>query len=106
MKGAYNNVSIYCNYYHDLGVIICAFFSCLWKRPPSKERKNPNELIEFCLNEIHKELNLKQENVVINTINICESLDKIKVINGAIENFQKLNNSIISNCFFWFELKL
>ena len=71
----------------------------------SKERKNPNELIEFCLNEIHKELNLKKENVVINTINICESLDKIKVINGAIENFQKLNNSIISNCFFWFELK-
>ena len=63
--------------------------------------RNPNELIFFCLNRLHIELNLNEYKNISN-INF---LDKSQVINEKLNNFVLSNNSIISNYFDWFEIK-
>ena len=66
----------------------------------SIERKNPNELIEFCLEIIHKEKNKKKKHD-----SNPNHLNKEQVINEGIKNFIDSNSSIISDCFSWLQLK-
>ena len=69
------------------------------------KEKNPNELIVFILDKLHEELNT-QKNKKVNEIqndNIIS--DKSAVVNLGINNFMSNNNSIITTCFTWFELK-
>lgn len=68
----------------------------------TKNRRNPNELLFFILNILHNELKDKN-NIKI----ICSDIsDKNNVIKIESQNFAKNNNSIISNHFNWFEIKL
>ena len=67
-------------------------------------RRNPNELITFILNRLNNELIVKSPdtNQMLCPKNIS---DKAHVINIGCFNFQKFNNSIISNNLNWFEIK-
>ena len=67
----------------------------------SKKRRNPNDLILFILNHVHKEINL----IKIKYMTNVNHMDKDIVIKTGFEDFQKSNKSIISNNFFWFEFK-
>ena len=68
------------------------------------KRRNPNELISFILNRLNNELIIKgpDTNQMLYPNNIT---DKAHVINIGCLNFQKFNNSIISNNLNWFEIK-
>ena len=70
----------------------------------SRKRRNPNDLINFILNRLNKELIIKMKaaNQILYPKNIS---DKTHVINIGCNNFQKYNNSIISNNLNWFEIK-
>ena len=70
----------------------------------SKKRRNPNDLIIFILNELHKELN-KCKNEKIDNISNKNIFDKSTVIKFEIKKFIDTNNSIISNQLNWFEIK-
>ena len=68
----------------------------------SKNRRNPNDLISFILNTIHSELiQIKEDMQTLNP----DIYDRKKVINCGIINYNKNNNSIISNYLNWFEIK-
>jgi ubiquitin C-terminal hydrolase len=65
--------------------------------------RNPNELISFILNTLHKEININKNNKFQPpNYNIY---DKKSVINAGISYFQKSDNSVISNILNWFEIK-
>ena len=74
----------------------------------SKNRRNPNDLLSFILNTLHKELNeankTKKNNNSNNTL-IPNNNDRNDVINTGIKNFANLYSSIISNNLNWFEVK-
>ena len=63
--------------------------------------RNPNDLIYFCLDQLHRELNKYN----VKFITKMNSTNKDKVIWQKLQDFQKSNNSIISNNFYWFEIK-
>ena len=63
--------------------------------------RNPNDLIYFCLDQLHRELNKYN----VKFITKMNSTNKDKVIWTKLQDFQKSNNSIISNNFYWFEIK-
>ena len=67
----------------------------------SNEARNPNDLLLFILNKIHKEINLIKMIYIIK----MNHLNKEDVINKSLASFFKSNKSIISNNFHWFELK-
>ena len=67
----------------------------------SNEARNPNDLLLFILNKIHKEINLKKMVYIIK----MNHLNKEDVINKSLTSFIKSNESIISKNFHWFELK-
>ena len=65
--------------------------------------RNPNELISFILNTLHKEININKNNKFQPpNYNIY---DKKSVISAGISYFQKSDNSVISNILNWFEIK-
>ena len=67
----------------------------------STKRRNPNDLLNYILCQLHKELNL-------NTTKFITKSDPTKkdlVIKEGMNDFGKSNNSIISNNFHWFEIK-
>jgi ubiquitin C-terminal hydrolase len=66
------------------------------------KKRNPNELICFILDTLHKELNTKNPN---NPKQTPDMSDKDKFINVEITNFNNSNDSVISNSFNWFEIK-
>jgi ubiquitin C-terminal hydrolase len=67
----------------------------------SKRRRNPNDLVLFILNFLHKELNLIHTHYLT-----CDSYtDKQQAINDFLGNYNKSNKSIISFNFIWFEIK-
>ena len=67
--------------------------------------KSPNLFIIFLLGKLHDELN-KKKNWGNNNFNtqIIKS-DRDKIINTGLQNFMNNNESIISQYFFWFEIK-
>ena len=67
----------------------------------SAHRRNPNDLIFFILNFIHREINLKKTKY----ISKVNHKDKNQVVNQSFDDFLKSNESIVSKNFFWFELK-
>ena len=67
----------------------------------SKNKRNPNDLIFFILNFIHREINLKKTKY----ISKVNHKDKNQVVNQSFDDFRKSNESIVSKNFFWFELK-
>ena len=67
----------------------------------SNEERNPNDLILFILNRIHKEMNLIRSTYLISV----NHLNRQEVISNSLNSFMKSNKSIISNLFIWFELK-
>ena len=81
--------------------ILFNFLGFLNEKYKSNERRNPNELIEFILEIIHKEKNKKKKNISFhNHLN----LNKEQVIKEGIKNFFDSNCSIISDCFSWLKL--
>ena len=67
--------------------------------------KNPNEFIVFLLEKLHDELN-KKKNCLNNNLNTqIIKRDKDKIIDTCLKNFMNNNDSILSNSFFWFEIK-
>ena len=69
----------------------------------TKKARNPNELISFILNTLHKEININKNN---NNQQLNPNInDRNDVIKNGIYHFQKSNNSIISNTFNWFDIK-
>ena len=60
--------------------------------------RNPNDLIYFCLDQLHRELNKYN----VKFITKMNSSNKDKVIWTKLQDFQKSNNSIISNNFYEF----
>ena len=67
----------------------------------STKRRNPNDLITFCLNQLHRELNSCKTKHLSNP----NFLDKDNVIKTRLNDYTKSNNSIIANNFHWFEIK-
>ena len=67
----------------------------------SKKSRNPTELLKFILTTLHKEHNTKKTKY----ISTSDSTNKNQVLKEGLDDFQKSNNSIISNNFHWFELK-
>jgi ubiquitin C-terminal hydrolase len=67
----------------------------------STKRRNPNDLITFCLNQLHRELNQCKTKHLSNP----NFLDKENVIKTRLSDYTKSNNSIIANNFHWFEIK-
>ena len=67
----------------------------------STKRRNPNDLITFCLNQLHRELNQCKTKHLSNP----NFLDKENVIKTRLNDYTKSNNSIIANNFHWFEIK-
>ena len=67
----------------------------------STKRRNPNDLITFCLNQLHRELNQCKTKHLSNP----NFLDKDNVIKTRLNDYTKSNNSIIANNFHWFEIK-
>ena len=68
----------------------------------TKKRRNPNELISFILDNLHKELNTKKNtyNEIFNINN-----NRNKVIFYGIQNYVNSNSSIVFNLLNWFEIK-
>ena len=62
---------------------------------------NPNDLIFFILNFIHREINLKKTKF----ISKVNHKNKDHVVQQCFEDFLKSNESIVSKNFYWFELK-
>ena len=70
------------------------------------QKRNPNELIIFILETLHKDLNLNKANNNNNNLNLnFNTNDKKSVIKNEIINIQNSENSIIYNNFNWFEIK-
>ena len=67
----------------------------------SEKRRNPNDLIIYCLNQLHREINQNKTKYISKS----NPLDKNQVIKNGTNDFAKSNNSIISNNFHWFQLK-
>ena len=67
----------------------------------STKRRNPNDLITFCLSQLHRELNSCKTKHLSNP----NFLDKENVIKTRLNDYTKSNNSIIANNFHWFEIK-
>ena len=67
----------------------------------SEKRRNPNDLIIYCLNQLHREINQNKTKYISKS----NPLDKNQVIKYGMTDFTKSNNSIISNNFHWFQLK-
>ena len=67
----------------------------------SKEVRNPNDLINFILIQMHRELNTNK----IKYINEPDCTKKEQVIKIGMEDFVKSNKSILANNFIWFEIK-
>ena len=68
----------------------------------SKHKRNPNELISYIFDTIHQELIQVNKNYQHKNPNIFDKEDVIKI---GFDDFQNLNNSIISSSFNWFEIK-
>ena len=75
--------------------------NCIYKSKTNK-RRNPNELLSYCLNQIHAELNKSNNKIQVNELNINV---KSNVITVGTQNFMKNYNSKISQFFNWFEIK-
>ena len=69
----------------------------------SHKRRNPNDLISFILNTLHKELN--KENNSDNQNQNLNMTNREQLINASLINFGKSNKSIISGYLNWFEIK-
>ena len=67
----------------------------------SKKRRNPNDLINFLLINLHRELNTCKTKFMTK----MDKRDKELVIKNGLSDFGKSNSSIISNSFHWFEIK-
>ena len=67
----------------------------------SEKRRNPNDLIIYCLNQLHREINQNKTKYISKS----NPLDKNQVIKNGMTDFAKSNGSIISNNFHWFQLK-
>ena len=67
----------------------------------SKAARNPNDLINFILIQMHRELNTNK----IKYINEPDCTKKEQVIKIGMEDFLKSNNSILAKNFIWFEIK-
>ena len=67
----------------------------------SKEVRNPNDLINFILIQMHRELNTNK----IKYINEPDCTKKEQVIKIGMDDFLKSNNSILAKNFIWFEIK-
>ena len=67
----------------------------------SKAARNPNDLINFILIQMHRELNTNK----IKYINEPDCTKKEQVIKIGMEDFVKSNKSILANNFIWFEIK-
>ena len=65
------------------------------------QRRNPNDLIKYLLDEMHNELNKKDKEKLFNENN----KDRMLVIKNGVKNFKKNENTIISNNLNWFEIK-
>ena len=68
------------------------------------QRRNPNELIYFILNILHKDLIQTKNNFNIMNLNL-NIKDKNNVINNKIKFYLSSENSLIFNNFNWFEIK-
>ena len=68
----------------------------------TKERRDPNELLSFILNNLHQELNSNKNNNKLFNIN---KYDRNNVINNSIKNFVNGNSSVLYNLLNWFEIK-
>ena len=72
----------------------------------TKHSRNPNDLLSFILNTLHKELNIsKNKDININQNLNQYSNNKNKYISLVIKNIINTNESIIFNIFNWFEIK-
>ena len=69
----------------------------------SNNKRNPNELLSFILNQLHKELNVANNDTskILNPNNF----DKQTAIKNGFNNFKMFYNSIISKNLNWFEIK-
>ena len=67
----------------------------------STNRRNPNDLINFLLINLHRELNTCKTKFMTK----MDRTDKNLVVKNGLGDFGKSNNSIISNSFHWFEIK-
>ena len=67
----------------------------------SKNRRNPNDLIHFILNYLHREINLMKTQYLSSDA----YTNKQKAINEFLDNYGKSNKSIISLNFIWFQIK-
>jgi len=67
----------------------------------SFQKRNPNDLLCYLLNNLHNEMNTAGNNQKLEG-NIY---DRQNIIKTGSKNFQKNNNSIISNTLDWFEIK-
>ena len=67
----------------------------------SIKRRNPNDLINYILIQLHRELNQSKTKFISKP----NPSDKNQVIKVGQSDFIKSNNSIISNIFHWFEIK-
>ena len=68
----------------------------------TKERRDPNELLSFILNNLHQELNSNKNNNKLFNIN---KYDRNNVINNSIKNFLNGNSSALFNLLNWVEIK-
>ena len=69
----------------------------------SRNSRNPNDLISFILNTLHKEL-IKKQNIKNEVKNINIS-NKDEVIKSGVKDFMNYNRSLISEVLNWFEIK-
>ena len=67
----------------------------------STKRRNPKDLINYLLLNLHRELNPFQTKITTK----CDNTNKDQVIKNGMNDFGKSNNTIISNNFYWFEIK-
>ena len=69
----------------------------------TKKSRNPNDLINYCLDKIHKEINFAKNKIEFDTnINI---FNKDDVIKKRFNEYLAFNDSIVSKNFTWFEIK-
>ena len=67
----------------------------------SKKSRNPNDLINFILIQMHRELNVNKTKYISKP----DKTNKGQVLKQGMDDFVKSNKSIISNNFIWFEIK-
>ena len=67
----------------------------------STKRRNPKDLINYLLLNLHRELNPFKTKITTK----CDNTNKDQVIKNGMNDFGKSNNTIISNNFYWFEIK-